>query len=287
MTRRFTAIIVLLSTSAFAAATKLDTSKIDQITGMQGKLSEKDGVYKLSYPRKDLHVIAAGVKINPAMGLTAWTAFTKIGDHATVMGDIVLTEDQVNPVMSAALDHGLVVTALHNHFFFDTPKIMFMHVGGMGSEEQLATGVKAVFDTLKSTAGKKLFPRVSIDPAQTSLDPKKIDAIFGTSGELKDGVYKLTFGKTTSMDGHEVGAAMGVNTWAAFSGSDQNAIVDGDFAIHEDELQGVLKALRKSDIDIVAIHNHMVTENPKIMFLHYWGVGPTVELARGIKAALR
>jgi hypothetical protein len=221
------------------------------------------------------------------MGLTSWAAFKKMRDHTMVMGDTVLLEDQVNPVMSVALDNGLEVTALHNHFFWDSPKVMFMHIGGMGTETDLATSVGKVFAKIKETSGSKgKVPRAEIDPAQSTLDPKKIDAILGNSGELKDGVYKLVFGRETKMHGETLGSTMGVNTWAAFAGSDQQAVVDGDFAMLESELQSVLKALRHADIQIVAIHQHMSGETPRVLFLHFWGIGPTDGLAKGIKAAL-
>jgi hypothetical protein len=204
-----------------------------------------------------------------------------------MMGDIVLLEDQVNPVMSAALDAGLEVTALHNHFLWDSPKVMFMHIGGMASEEQLAGAVGKVFAALRETAGGKgPVPKSDIDPSKTSLDPKIVDAALGKVGEMNGGVYKLTFARTTKMHGLVAGNAMGVNTWAAFAGSNDKALVDGDFAMLESELQGVLKALRKAGIYVVAIHNHMTGESPRILFLHYWAVGPLAQLATGLRSAL-
>ncbi len=269
------------------AAPVLNAAQIEQLTGAKGKLDEKEGVFKVSVPRSDLKVVAGGVHLTPPMGLTTWAAFTKNGEHTMVMGDLCLTEDQVNPVMSAALDSGLDVTALHNHFFWDSPKIMFMHIGGMGDEAKLAGAVGKVFAKIKDTSGGKgEVVKADIDPAKTSIDPARIEQALGQKGELKDGVYKVTIGRTTKMMGHEVGKTMGVNTWAAFAGSDDKAIVDGDFAMLESELQGVLKALRGAGIDVVAIHQHMTTEQPRVMFLHYWGVGPTVKLASGLKAAL-
>jgi hypothetical protein len=199
------------------------------------------------------------------------------------MGDMVLTEDQVNAAMSAALDNGLEVTALHNHFFWENPRVMFMHIGGMGDEAKLAGGVAKVFETMKQ---KFDVPSASIDPASSTLDPKKIDAVLGRSGELNKGVYKVTIGREVKMAGHTMGNAMGVNTWAGFAGSDEQAIVDGDFAMLESEMQGVLKALRHAGINIVAIHQHMTGESPRMLFLHYWGVGRTEDLARGLKNAL-
>ena len=267
--------------------TNLNTTRIEELTGAEGKLDEKEGVFKVSVPRADLDVKAAGVRMTPPMGLTSWAAFKHIGQHTVVMGDMVLLEDQVNPVMSAALDNGLDVTALHNHFFWDTPKVMFMHVGGMGDEAALATAVGKVFAKIKETSGGK-GETLSADlgPAKTSLDPARIEAILHEKGELKDGVYKVVVGRTTRMHGAIMGNTMGVNTWAAFVGSDDRAVVDGDFAMLESEVQPVLKALRGAGIDIVAIHQHMTSEAPRIIFLHYWGMGSTESLARGLRTAL-
>src|ERR671924_1543867 len=272
---------------SLAAGTRLDTATIEQLTGVKGELNEKEAVFKVSVPRSDLDVTVAGVKMTPPLGLTSWAAFQQAGDQVMVMGDLVLLEDQVNPVMSVALDNGLAVTALHNHFFWDSPKVMFMHIGGMGDEVNLAGAVGKVFATIKDTSGGKgEVPRVELSPAQTSLDPKAIEDVLGVKGQLANGVYKVTIGRTTKMDGYEVGNTMGVNTWAAFAGSDANAVVDGDFVMFEPEVQPVLKALRGAGINIVAIHNHMVGESPRTVFLHYWGVGPTRDLAQGLKAAL-
>jgi len=270
-----------------AADPALDTAKIEQLTGVKGELNTQEGVFKVSVPRTDLAVTTAGVKMTPPMGLTSWAAFQPVGPQTIVMGDIVLLEDQVNPVMSVALTNGLAVTALHNHFFWDTPKVMFMHIGGMGSAETLAGGVGKVFATIKETSGGKgTVPHAELDPARTSLDPKPVEEILGVKGQMANGVYKVTIGRATNMHGHDVGNTMGVNTWAAFVGSDDTAVVDGDFAMLESELQPVLQALRDAGINIVAIHQHMTMESPRVMFLHYWGVGPTRALATGLKAAL-
>lgn len=277
--------------SAPKVAAALDQARIEQLTGAKGKLDEKAGVFKVSAPRTDLKVVSSGVHITPPMGLTSWAAFTRAGNHTGVMGDIVLTEDQVNPVMSAALDNGLEVTALHNHFFWDNPKIMFMHIGGMGDEEKLATGVGAVFARIKETGGGKgVIPKADIDPAKSTLDPKKLDAVFaghGAPGDYKDGVYKVVIGRSAKMGGHHMGKAMGVNTWAALAGSEDQAVIDGDFAMEEFELQAVLKSLRKSGINIVALHQHMTGEQPRVLFLHYWGIGKASDLAGAVVGALK
>lgn len=277
------------STATPGSAERLDTAQIEQRTGAKGTLSEKEGVFKVSVPRSDLAVtVAGGVRLTPPMGLTTWASFQRVGDQAMVMGDIVLTEDQVTPVLSVALDSGLEVTALHNHFLWESPRIMFMHIGGMADEATLATAVGKVFARVRETAGGKgEHPaRLAIDPANSQLDRSKLDAVFGVTGDYKDGVYKATFGRTTTMHGVDVGNAMGVNTWAAFAGTDDAAVVDGDFAMLESELQSVLETLRKANLQIVAIHQHMTGEQPRILFLHFWGTGRSVELAKGIKAAL-
>src|SRR6266568_9263322 len=174
-----------------AADAALDTAKIEQLTGGKGELNTQEGVFKVSVPRTDLAVTVAGVKMTPPLGLTSWSAFQPMGPHTMVMGDMVLLEDQVNPVMSVALTNGLEVTALHNHFFWDSPKVMFMHIGGMGTEETLAGAVGKVFATIKDTSGGKgEVPHAELDPAKTSLDPKPIEEILGTKGQMANGVYK-------------------------------------------------------------------------------------------------
>jgi len=225
-----------------------------------------------------------GVKLTPPSGLTSWAAFETAGSSVMVMGDMVLTEDQVNPVMSTALENGLEVTALHNHFLGENPRVMFMHIGGSGSLDRLAEAVGKVFARIKEPGPP--VSSVEIDPAHSQLDTDQIAASLGHRGDLSGGVYKVTIGRTAQMHGHRVGSTMGVNTWAAFSGTDDRAVVDGDFAMLESELQLVLKALRHADIQIVAIHQHMTGEEPRIIFLHYWGIGRAVDLARGVRAAL-
>lgn len=270
-----------------AAERALDTAQIERLTGMKGQFSAAEHVFKVSAPRTDLQVTVAGVTVTPPMGLTSYAAFMPAREQVMVMGDTVLLPEQVNPVMDVALAAGLEVTALHNHFFWDTPKVMFMHLGGTGDLATLARAVGKVFATIKETSAP-MAPRqaVGLGPNMTSLDPKPLDAILGVTGDLANGVYKATIGRTTQMHGHAVGNTMGVNTWAAFVGSDAQAAVDGDFVMREDELHGVLRALRQGGIDIVAIHNHVEGESPRIVFLHYWGIGPTADLARTLRAAL-
>jgi Domain of Unknown Function (DUF1259) len=283
------AIVTLLwsPTTSLSREKALDSATIERLTGVTGELSEIEGVFKVSVPRSDLDITVGGVKMTPPLGLTSWAVFQKAGEQIMVMGDMVMLEDQVNPVMSVALDNNLEVTALHNHFFWDSPKVMFMHIGGMGDEAKLAGAIGKVFATIKDTSGGRgEVPRVELSPAQTSLDPKAIEDLLNVKGQLANGVYKVTIGRTTTMHGHEVGNTMGINTWAAFAGSDEKAIVDGDFIMFEREVQPVLNALRGAGIHIVALHHHMIKESPRTVFLHNWGVGPTRKLAKGLQAAL-
>jgi hypothetical protein len=192
--------------------------------------------------------------------------------------------------MSAALDNGLSVTALHNHFFFDQPKVFFMHIEGEGTVEKLASAVKKVYDTTKAIRGSNAKPTESFSvvgqtslPDKSSITAAPLNEIFGVEGEAKDGMVKFTIGRPAKMHGVTIDKEMGVNTWAAFAGSDDNAVVDGDFAVTEDELQPVLKSLLKNKINIVAIHQHMTHEEPRIMFFHYWGRGSAKDLANAVK----
>jgi len=206
------------------------------------------------------------------------------------MGDTVLFEDEVNATMSAALDNGLNVTALHNHFFFDHPKVYFMHIEGQGTIEELATGVRKVYDKIKGIRATNPQPKDSFGqaalPEKNSISAEPLNKVFGLSSETNNGMIKFSIGHPATMHGVKIDNAMGVNTWAAFAGSDDNAVVDGDFAVTEDQLQSALKAIRVGGINIVAIHQHMTHEQPRILFFHYWGKGPAKKLAEAIQGAL-
>jgi hypothetical protein len=278
---------ILLGIISGTFAANLDTTRIDQLTGLKGKMNEKEGVYKVTLPRNDVKIVVDGWSMPPFMGLGTWAAFTATENGAMVMGDTVLFEDEVNAAMSAALDNGLNVTALHNHFFFDQPKVYFMHVEGEGTVDKLAGAVRKVYDSVKQTRAANPQPKDSFGarslPEKNSINAAPLNEIFGAQGEARDGMVKFTFGRPAKMHGVTLGNDMGVNTWAAFAGSDDNAIVDGDFAVTEDELQPVLKSLLKNKINIVAIHQHMTHEEPRIIFFHYWGRSTAKELAQAVK----
>ena len=285
---------LVIASTLFAApsrAAELNLARIDEITGLKGKMNEKEGVYKVTLPRADVPIAVDGWKMPPFMGLGTWAAFMK-GAHteAMVMGDTVLFEDEVNPVMSVAFDNGLAVTALHNHFFFEQPRVFFMHIGGEGTVEQLATAVRKVYDKMKEIRAANPQPRNTFGsaamPEKSAISAEPLNEIMGLTGEAKDGMLKFTIGRGAKMHGAAINNTMGVNTWAAFAGTDDNALVDGDFAVTEDELQPALKALRVAGINIVAIHSHMTHEEPRILFFHYWGRGTARQLAEAIKGAI-
>lgn len=280
---------LVFSYVAAQAEPAIDTARIEQVTGLKGTYNKEENVFKISKPRTDVKVKVDQWSMPPFMGLTSWAAFTPAHDQIMMMGDTVVFEDEVNPAMDAAFAAGLEVTGLHNHFFFDRPKVYFMHIGGMGSEAKLAQGVKQVYERIAEV--RKAHPEplsqfLGEIARQNTISPEPLEKILGQQGEAKDGMFKVVFGRKARMHGMEFGKAMGVNTWAAFAGSNEQAVVDGDFAMLADEVQPVLKTLRKGNIKIVALHNHMVGEEPHYYFMHYWGKGKAEDLARTIRQAL-
>ena len=252
----------------------------------------KSSVLKINIPRNDLKVTIDGAATPTPFGFGGWLAMTKgDGGSDVMMGDLVLLEDEVNPVMSALLDNGLEVTALHNHFFFESPRIFYMHVHGHGKPDDLARMAKPAIDLIghvpAAHEASAVVGKSGVSAGQ--IDTAKIAGIVGHEGEQTGPVYKITIGrddlKLTEM-GAKIDARMGLNTWAAFFGSDANAEIAGDVAMLAREVTPVLKALRANGLDVVAIHHHMTTTQPTIYFLHYWGTGPAEKLAGGFKAAL-
>jgi hypothetical protein len=266
---------------------RLDIVKIEQTLGMKGTTKEKE--YKVTVAQNDLNVVVDSFKIIPPMGLGSWAAFTASPEGAMVMGDIIVTETDLKPVQEEVIKQGLTMTAIHNHFVRDKPHVMYMHIGGMDTEEKLATAVKAVFEKVKEVRGMNPADGKK-DSVQNTLDTDKLDNILGVKkGEMSRGVYKHTIGRAdVSLKDHDasVSTFLGFNTWAAWQGTSEHAAVAGDFAMLENEVAPVIKALIENGIEVVAVHNHMVHEEPRIIFLHYWGVGAAEKLAQGLKAAL-
>ena len=268
-------------------------AEYQQVLSTLGKQGDfKDNVLKVNIPRNDVKVTVAGVATPTPFGFGGWVAMTKgDGGHQVLMGDLVLLQEEVNPVMSALLDNGFDVTALHNHFFWDEPRMFYMHVHGHGTAAELAKKLKPAIDLIgKSSAGASSAPASGATSAtQNALDTAKLVQIVGTPGEQTGAVYKFTLGrndlKVVEM-GAPINARMGLNTWAAFTGTNEKAAIAGDVAMLESEVTPVLQALRKNGLDVVAIHHHMTNDRPVIIFLHYWGTGSADKLATGFKAAV-
>jgi len=281
------AIALVLAVDAAAQDVPAEYQQVLTTLGKQGDY--KANVLKVNIPRNDLNVTVASVKTPTPFGFGGWVAMTKgTGGMDVMMGDLVLTQDEVNPVMSALLDNGLEVTALHNHFFWDEPRMFYMHVHGHGKPADLARKLKPAVDLIGKNS-TRLAAAPSTPAATATMDTAKIAQIVGTPGEQSGAVYKITIGrddlKMTEM-GAPISARMGLNTWAAFVGTNDNAAIAGDVAMIASEVTPVLKALRKNGIDVVAIHHHMTDSRPAVYFLHYWGTGPADKLATSFKAAL-
>jgi hypothetical protein len=272
------------------AAVPLPNADIDRILGATGSWNDKEQVYRVSFPRSDVAVSVDGFPLPPFLGLTSWVAFKATGEGKTMMmGDLVLFQDEVGPAMDALFLRGAEVTALHNHFVYDEPRVLFMHVGGSGAAGELAGAERAALDAVRSVRRAHPDPPATSGrtaPPKNTLDAASLAAVLGVPGQSKDGMFKAVFGRKARHGDVEVGSDMGINTWAAFAGSPDDAMVDGDFAVREGELQPVLQTLRRGGIDIVAIHQHMTHEDPRLIFLHYWGRGKAKRLAATVHQAL-
>ncbi len=264
----------------------LDTAAIERITGIKGKFN--NGEYKITIPQNDLDIEVDSFRIIPPMGLGTWIAFSPLSEGAMVMGDIILTEKDLKPVQEEVIRQGMTITAIHNHFVRNHPNVIYMHVGGSGQTEDIARKAKAILDKVAASRGHSPSD-VKVPDVTYTINSAKLDEILGYKGELSKGVYKYTIGRpdvALKEHGMPVSSFLGFNTWAAFQGTPDHSAVAGDFTMVEDEVEPVIKALVENGIEVVAVHNHMVHEQPRIFFLHYWGVGNAEQLARGLKAAL-
>ncbi|MDB5140792.1 MAG: hypothetical protein JWR12_2708 [Mucilaginibacter sp.] len=273
------------------ALTADEMAAIDAVLGKKGNYKEAESVYTISLPRNDLKMKIKGEPVPIPFGFGGWVSFKKTvdGKSAMVMSDTVLQMEEVNPLISAAHANGLEIAAIHNHFFYEEPRIFYMHIHGMGTVEDLA---KKYANTIRDS---KLFPANQPTPSAPTVTGKEnfdlpaLDAIVKATGTVNGPTYKYTIGradlKVMAM-GVEMTTNIGLNTWASFAGKQEDAHIAGDIAMLQSEVNTVIKTLRTHSLEVVAVHNHMLGDDPHMIFLHYYGRGNAATLAQGFRAAL-
>ncbi|MDR3492597.1 MAG: DUF1259 domain-containing protein [Gammaproteobacteria bacterium] len=279
--------IYSISSYAYNTSTQLHPRLIEKLTGITGSFDSQKKVYTLKAPRTDLTIVLNGVSLIPAMGLTSRVSFSKDDDDTLVKATLVLTENQVNAVMTKVLDNHFTVIGLHNHFLWETPKVMFMHIEGKGEEKKLAMAINNIFNKIKdSSHGNGDFPLAMIDASTTTLDSKALDRILGVRGSLSDGAYTVTVNKIRNKT--YVSDLFNPHTSAIFAGSNEAAVVDGDFVMKDDDLQNVLTVLHQTGIAVVSLREQVPTNSydKRVVLVHYWGVGKAETLAKGVHLAL-
>jgi len=269
-----------------------EMAAIDAAMGKKGTYNEAQATYTVALPRNDLKMTIKGDRIPIPFGFGGWVSIKKTvdGKSCVLMSDTVLMEPEVNGLISAAIDNGLEISAIHNHFFYEEPHIYFMHIHGMGSAADLARYYAAAVKTTKLYPANQ--PPAGPPPTRTGkdiFDLPALDEIVKYKGVVNGPTYKYTVGRDdlrVMMMGAEMTAAIGLNSWAAFAGERDNAHIAGDIAMLDPEVNPVIRALRKNNLEVVALHSHMLGEQPNIKFLHYYGTGPATTLARGFRAAM-
>ncbi len=284
----FLTVVLTTTLASIHAGAALDADAIGKAAATAATTTA-DGVVRIGWSRDDVSVKVDGMPFRPQAGLGSWAAFKETPDGAIVMGDTVVFQDEVDAAMDAAFEGGLEITALHNHFFYDDPKVYFMHIGGRGAPVDLARGVKGMWDAVKAVRANDGQPATRFPgpiPTPGTLDATAIETIIGVKSTTNNGVVKASVPREGRMRGTTIGGSMGLSSWAAFSGSDDLAAMDGDIIMTADEVQSTLERLRKAGVHIVSLHNHMIGEDPAFYFTHFWATGPAAELAKAFKSAL-
>jgi hypothetical protein len=273
-------------------ASAADWKPVEAALGKAGSMQPGD-VYKVSFPRSDLKVMVAGLQLKPALALGSWVAFKKTGDMTAVMGDLVLLESEVTPVLSKLQERGVEATALHNHVLNESPRVMYMHIHAMGDRVKIATTIHDALAVTKTPFVAA--PTASAQSADIGIDTKQIDQIMGQSGKINGGVYQYGIARADEitdaamMSDHKlvIPAAMGLAQAINFQPTGGGkAAITGDFVLIAGEVNPVIKALRDNGIEVTALHSHMLTENPRLFFMHFWANDDALKLARGLRAAL-
>ena len=275
------ALAFILSSAADAAT---DWTSVDAAMGRPGAVQAAD-VHRYSFPRSDLAVTVDGIRVRPALALGSWLAFRDMGDHAEVMGDLVLTQDEVNPVLSRLLEGGLTITALHNHLLRSTPGTMYMHVHGSGDPVKLATALRRALGASRTPTGT---PAAAV-PEELAFDTKALDVAMGGQGKAAGGTYQFSFPRADQVteDGMPVPASLGLATSINFQPTGNGrAVATGDFVMIGSEVPAVIAELRRHGIEVTALHNHLIGEQPRLFFMHFWGNDQASRLAQGLRAAL-
>jgi hypothetical protein len=268
-----------------ASAADIDWSKVDQALGKPGA-NQPGGVHKYGLPRTDLKITVDGVAIKPALALGSWIGFMPMGNDAMFMGDLVLTENEISPVMKRLIDDGVEITAIHNHLLRTTPAVFYMHVGGHGDPVKLAQTLHAGLALSQTPFAA---PAAAQPPATLDLDTAGIDNALGAKGSVNGGVYQFSIPRAESIseDGMAVPPAMGTAIAINFQPTGAGkAAITGDFVLLGKEVNPVLKALRSNGIEVTALHSHMIDDSPHLFFMHFWANDDVTKLGRGLRAAL-
>lgn len=269
------------------ALAPIDWRQVDAATGKTGAL-QPDGAYKVGLPRGDLHVTVAGVAVKPALALGSWVAFKQVSDsEAVLMGDLVLLEDEVTPVLSKLQEGGVEQTALHNHLLHESPRVMYMHIGGRGAPVKLAATIHAALALTKTPFGTA--PAAPAPAGPFGIDTAQIAQTLGHHGKVNGGVYQVGVARAEpiTVDGVDIPPSMGLATGINFQPTGGGkAAITGDFVLIASEVNPVIRALRDNGIAVTALHSHMLTDRPHLYFMHYWANDDAVKLSRGLRAAL-
>ena len=279
-------LIAALGIWSLPAAAAPNWSDVDRALGQPGQ-EQAGGVHRYSFPRSDLKVQLDGVRIKPALALGSWAAFLPMGDQAMVMGDLVLTHEEVNPVLSRLLAGGLSITALHNHLLRSSPGTMYMHVAGRGDAVTLAKALRTALAVTKTPATAAASPRSPTAPL--GFDGVAVEREMKAAGKRNGGVLQFSFarGEQVNEQGMEIPAAMGLGTAINFQGkAGGKAAITGDFVLTAKEVDPVLRALRGGGVEVTALHNHMLDDQPRLFFMHFWAHADAISLARTLRAAL-